>query len=79
MATVIPFDALAPMLRVIPSLPRPLLARLTEKMIERMDELDGDSDREDGDADSCDAGDDGCGPIYRYGQKHWGAREEELV
>lgn len=46
MATVLPFDQLAPMLRVIPSLPRPMLARLTERMIERLDELDGDPELE---------------------------------
>ena len=32
---------------VIPSLPRAELARLTERMIDRMDELDGDPDLED--------------------------------
>lgn len=36
----------AQMLRSIPSLPRPLLARLTEAMIDRMDLLDGDNDVE---------------------------------
>lgn len=35
------------MLAAIPSLPRPVLATLTERMIDRMDELDGDPDRED--------------------------------
>ena len=30
----------------IPSLPRPILSRLTLRMIERLDELDGDSDIE---------------------------------
>lgn len=45
-AKVLPFDQLAPMLRVIPSLPRPVLARLTERLLERLDELDGDPDLE---------------------------------
>ena len=36
------------MLAVIPSLPRPLLARLTAHLIDRMDEIDGDPDLEDG-------------------------------
>ena len=49
MATIIPFDQLAPMLRVIPSLPRPVLARLTERLLERLDELDGDPDLEEDD------------------------------
>lgn len=31
----------------IPSIPRPCLARLTERMIDRMDEIDGDPDLED--------------------------------
>lgn len=67
-ATVIPFPAsgqipagmlpLDVMLSAIPSLPRPILARLTARMIDRMDELDGDSDLEDGDEDRCAAGDD---------------------
>lgn len=37
---------LATALSVIPSLPRPLLARLVERAIERLDEIDGDSDQE---------------------------------
>lgn len=67
-ATVIPFPAPNPMpiemvpldvmLSAIPSLPRPILARLTAKMIDRMDELDGDPDLEDGDEDRCAAADD---------------------
>jgi hypothetical protein len=74
-ARIIPFDQLAPMLRAIPSLPRPVLARLTEKLIERLDELDGDCDLEPED-DRCLAGDDGCG-FYRDGARSgWGARED---
>lgn len=37
----------AALITVIPSLPRAELARLTERMIDRMDELDGDPDLED--------------------------------
>jgi hypothetical protein len=37
---------LAAMLATIPSLPRPLLGRLVTRMIDRMDELDGDADLE---------------------------------
>ena len=33
-------------LATIPSLPRAELARLTERMIDRMDEIDGDPDLE---------------------------------
>lgn len=43
---------LAAMFAVIPSLPRPLLARLTARLIDRMDEIDGDPDLEDDDPDS---------------------------
>lgn len=35
------------MFAAIPSLPRAELARLTERMIDRMDEIDGDPDLED--------------------------------
>ncbi|MEJ8631446.1 hypothetical protein P0F65_19930 [Sphingomonas sp. I4] len=34
------------MLATIPSLPRAELARITERLIDRMDELDGDTDLE---------------------------------
>lgn len=39
----VPLDVL---LSAIPSLPRPLLSRLTARMIERLDEIDGDPDLE---------------------------------
>lgn len=38
---------LAAILAAIPSLPRPILASLTARMIERMDEMDPDPDLED--------------------------------
>jgi hypothetical protein len=64
------------MLAVIPSLPRAELSRLTERLIDRMDELDADPDLEpEMDADL--AGDDGCGPVLRNGQILWGAAEED--
>lgn len=44
-ATALPLDAL---LATIPSLPRPVLARLVTRMIDRMDELDPDPDAEAG-------------------------------
>jgi len=40
---------LATALAVIPSLPRPLLNRLVERAIERLDEIDGDANREEDD------------------------------
>lgn len=39
------------MLSTLPSLPRATLARITERLIDRMDEIDGDPDREDDDPD----------------------------
>lgn len=68
----LPLDVL---LSSIASLPRPILSRLTARMIDRMDELDGDPDLEP-EQDQCEAGDDGCGPIYRHGAIHWGAAQD---
>jgi hypothetical protein len=60
-----PLDVL---LASVPSLPRPILARLTARMIDRLDELDGDADDEP-EEDRCDAGDDeiaaGVAPAFR--------------
>lgn len=39
----VPFDVL---LATIPSLPRPFLAKLTQRLIDRLDDLDGDTDIE---------------------------------
>lgn len=47
METLIQFDSIAPMLRAIPNLPRPVLAMLTARLIERLDEIDGDPDAND--------------------------------
>jgi hypothetical protein len=64
------------MLAVIPSLPRAELSRLTERLIDRMDELDGDADAElEHDVD--DANDDGCGPVHKHGLTFWGAAGDE--
>lgn len=41
-----PLDSL---LSALPSLPRPVLARLTLRLIERLDEIDGNPDDEEGD------------------------------
>ncbi len=65
MATVhiseaLPMEAL---LGAIPTLPRPLLSRLTACLIERLDEVDGDPDFQDTDGDELDhsgAEDDFC-------------------
>jgi hypothetical protein len=45
------------MLATIPSLPRPVLARLVARMIDRLDELDGDPDLEP-EEDRCSANED---------------------
>lgn len=44
----VPLDVL---LATLPSLPRPVLSRLTARMIERLDELDGDPDFEEDNED----------------------------
>lgn len=66
---MLPLDA---MLSTIPSLPRPILARLTARMIDRMDELDGDPDLEDGDEDRCAVGEDEIvgGPVCGWQQRY---------
>lgn len=45
-------------LATIPSLPRPVLSQLVQQMIERLDDIDGDSDFEDCDVDRCPSHDD---------------------
>lgn len=45
------------MLSAIPSLPRSTLAQLTQRMIDRMDEIDGDPDLEQFDEDNEDGHD----------------------
>lgn len=54
-----PLDVL---LASVPSLPRAILARLTARMIDRMDALDGDTDLAP-DEDCCAAGDDDPGGV----------------
>ena len=50
-------------LDIIPSLPRPLLARLAARIIERLDEIDGDPDLEpNGDEFDHSGGEDDCDP-----------------
>ena len=39
--------ALSTLLATLPSLPRPILARLAARMIDRLDDIDGDADMED--------------------------------
>ncbi len=67
---------LGQLLAAIPSLPRAELARLTERLIDRMDEIDGDPDLEP-EVDIDITGDDGCGPIMRSGQVLWGAADDD--
>ena len=69
MIAPLPLQLLA---QAVPMLTRPELAALTERLIERLDLLDGDPDLEP-EEDSCEAGDDGCGMIIRHGVRFWGA------
>ena len=63
-------------LALIPNLPRPLLCRLTDRMIERLDEMDGDVDLEpEEDVDG--SHDDGCGMIIIHGRECWGSEHEQ--
>lgn len=68
---------LALIAQAIPKLSRHDLESLTERLIDRLDEIDGDPDLEPDD-DCCEAGDDGCGPIIRNGQTHWGSEREPI-
>lgn len=61
----LPAASLDQMLAAIPSLPRPVLSRLVSRMIDHLDEMDGDIDLEP-EVDCCTAGDDGCGVISGY-------------
>jgi hypothetical protein len=47
-ASALPFDA---PLVILPSLPRPVLSRLVTRMIERLEQIDGDDEREEDDED----------------------------
>lgn len=73
-----PLDVL---LASVPTLPRAILARLTARMIERLDELDGDTDLEP-ETDCCAAGDDmtcgGLSPgrLQEYGAPHPGSDDD---
>ena len=73
-STTLPLDVL---LSMIPSLPRAALSRLTERAIDRMDEMDGDADLEDDDPGEDEARDDGCGVIHLRGRVVWGYEGEE--
>jgi hypothetical protein len=61
------------LLSALPSLPRSLLARLTARMIERLDEMDGDPELEDDDPGGGNVEDEGetaasedCGHVGDY-------------
>jgi len=61
------------LLASVPSLPRAILARLTARMIDRLDEMDGDTDLEP-DTDCCAAGDDMvCGGLSPRRLQEYGA------
>lgn len=73
-----PAPTVTALLTVIPSLPRAELSRLVHRMIDRMDDIDGNPDQEDDGADQCLAGDDGCGAIIIDGRTYWGSDVEPL-
>ena len=55
-------------LSLIPSLPRPVLERLAQKIIDHLDEVDGDTDVEaNGDEGDYTASEDDCDPVRCYG------------
>jgi hypothetical protein len=57
-------------LAMLPSLPRPVLSRLVTRMIERLDQIDGDPEIEEDDED---CGRDDGEPDYR--RPHWRLRK----
>lgn len=62
-----PLDAL---LAAIPSLPRPVLSRLTARLVDRLDEMDGDPDLEP--EEDLAADDEGEGSMWTEGNWHFG-------
>lgn len=87
-ASALPLALIA---QAIPRLSRHDLEALTERLIDYLDNQDGDPDSEDDDPDSsvedgafdpeedrCLAGDDGCGPFAQHGVVHWGAEDSAL-
>lgn len=55
-------------LSLIPSLPRPVLERLAQSIIDRLDDMDGDTDvEENGDESDYSGGEDDCDPGRCYG------------
>ena len=73
-ASALPLSLIA---QAIPMLTRHDLEALTERLIDHLDQIDGDTDVEDGDEDRCEAGDDGCGPMFKRGIRYWGSDWEE--
>lgn len=64
-AATLPLDLI---LDAIPSLPRPLLVRMVQRMIDRIDEMDGDTDVEpNGDEGDYTGSEDDCCPIWANG------------
>lgn len=55
-------------LSVIPSLPRPVLERLVQRIIDHLDDMDGDNDVEpNGDEGDYTGSEDDCDPVRCYG------------
>ena len=62
--------------QAIPKLSRHDLEHLTERLIDRLDEIDGDPDLE-LDDDRCAAADDGCGSTLVHNAVRWGSEWDE--
>lgn len=71
-ASTLPLALIA---QAIPRLSRHDLENLTERLIDRLDEIDGDPELEP-EEDMCIARDDGCGAIIRNGQTQWGSERD---
>lgn len=67
---------LALIAQAIPKLSRHDLEALTERLIDRLDTIDGDTDLEE-ETDRCEARDDGCGPHVSRGRVVWGSEHDE--
>lgn len=73
-----PAGRLAQFMRLIADVDRETLAKVIERGIERLDQIDGDPDIEDDDPDRCAAGDDGCGSFVEpfTGRTVWGSNDD---
>lgn len=74
-APALPLNLIAQAIR---KLSRHDLEDLTERLIDRLDEIDGDPDLEP-EQDRCEASGDGCGPLITDGEVRWGSEWDSDV